>query len=329
MKSPGKIRLGVIGIGKMGRLHLDKFLALSGRCEVAGIYDKGADKTEAVAREVGVRAFASLEETLFESDAVVIASPTPTHYLIARKALEGGLHVLLEKPITLNADEAAELVELARERAVVFQVGHVERIRYLALARGFSLSRPRFIECHRLSPSLGREPQLDVISDLMIHDLDLALSLVAEEPSQVSVFGMNVVTGLTDMANVRLEFPSGAVVNLSASRVSTKTSRKFRVLSSDAQASFDFMKNTVTLQYRGADGGVDSRTEQLEGLDALGEQARLFLDSIAHGTPPVVSGRDGYLAIKCAVDIQEKIRQRARVLPSPGAENGLNLGLTS
>lgn len=328
MKTPEKIRVGVIGIGKMGHLHLEKFRALD-LCEVVGIYDNGSEKTQRAALETGVRAFDSLEEILFECDAVVIASPTPTHFSIARRALENGVHVLLEKPITLDADEAAELVRLAGERALVLQIGHVERIRYLALARGFELARPRFIECHRLSPSLGREPQLDVVSDLMIHDLDLALSLVGEEPDQVSVFGMNVVTPVTDMANVRLEFPSGAVVVLSASRVSTKASRKFRVFSGVAQASFDFMNNSITVQHRGAEGGVESRTEQIDGLDALAEQARLFVDSIVNGTPPVVSGRDGYLALKYAVVIQDKIRERGLAHPPKETDFGKNLGLSS
>ena len=191
-----------------------------------------------------------LPSLFFETDAVTIASPTASHYSLARLALEMGNHVLVEKPITHTVSEADELVRIAKERRLVLQVGFIERFRYQSLARGYALSPVRFIETHRLSASLNREPAVDVVADLMIDDLDLVLSLVGEEPSHVSAIGFPVVTDHCDLADVRLEFPGGAIANLNASRVSARAFRKLRVFSAEAYASIDFIANTTEVSYK-------------------------------------------------------------------------------
>jgi predicted dehydrogenase len=303
-------RVGVIGVGKMGALHLEKYLGLA-HVEVVGIFDPSAERCQAVLAKYGVRAISSLSELLFEADAVTIASPTATHFSIAKQALEAGVHVLVEKPVTERPDEGEQLVQLAKSRNLIFQVGFVERFRYLALSSEILPAPIRFIESERLSPSLGREAAIDVVSDLMIHDLDLALSLIPEEPSFISAIGVPVLTPLYDVANVRLEFPSGAVVELNASRVSLKPLRKIRIFSLNSYASVDFITNTADVYSRNSKNEIEHRSYESARYDALAEQCADFIRCIEHKRPPLVSGADGVKALRIARMIREKIEERA------------------
>jgi len=302
----------------MGCLHLEKMLAIP-EAKVVGVLDLNRELTSAVAYRHRVPPFNRLADLLFEADCLVIASSTPSHYTLARAALEAGVHVLVEKPLTSTADEALELSRLADRVGRVLQVGHIERVRYQALSQWGVLSRVRFIECHRLASSVGREAGLDVVSDLMIHDLDLALNLIGDEPSSVTAIGMEVITPCVDMANVRLEFPSGAVVNASASRVSAKSLRKFRVFSAHAYASLDFVENSASIYTRDPSGEIRYRKEQVESFDALRTQAELFLRSVREGIPPIATGWDGYRAMRCVELVGQRIRERSATLHLSGA----------
>lgn len=309
MISSPRMKVGVVGVGRMGVYHLQKYLAMP-NVEVAGVHEINLEYAAAAHAKYGVRIFDKLDDLLFETDAISIASPTLTHYSVARQALEAGVHVLVEKPITHTIAEAEDLIRLSEERKLVLQVGFVERFRYLTLAKGFSLTAPRFIEGHRLTSSPGREDSVDVVTDLMIHDLDLALSLMKEDPIYVSAIGMPVVTSKVDIANVRMEFPSGGIVNLNASRVSAKPFRKFRVFSAQAYASLDFISNGVEVIRRNGEQALERSVHEPKPVDALREQCEQFLQSVRESTAPVVTGRDALRALRYATIIREKIAER-------------------
>lgn len=315
MAAADKIRIGVVGVGKMGRYHLEKYLQLPG-VAVVGFVEPRAQIAAELTAKYGVRAFTELAELLFEVDALTVACPTDAHAWVARRALEAGVHVLIEKPIASRIEDAEELVALAKRKACILQVGMVERFRLGALAQGVPLRPALFVEAHRLSAQLARESTIDVVSDLMIHDLDLALSLIDEDPSQVSAIGMKVVTDKDDLANVRIEFPSGAVMNLNASRVSQDPVRKLRVFSDSAYVSFDFHKNTATVLRRNEKNAVEKNVQQKAGFDPLLEQARDFVECVRTGRRPLVSGEDGVRALRIAQLVIQRIEERGRLQAS-------------
>ena len=318
-----RLKVGVVGTGKMGSLHLQKYLQMDD-VQVVGVHDLSEERLEHCEQKLGLKAFRTLSELLFEADAITIASPTSTHFQVAKQALEAGVHVLVEKPVTDNPDSAAILVKLAEKRNLVLQVGLIERFRFRVLSNRIDLNRVRFVESHRLSPTLARESDIDVVSDLMIHDLDLVLSVIQEDPIHVSAVGVPVLTPHYDMANVRLEFPSGAVANLSVSRVSSVQLRKFRVFSTDSYVSMDFVNNNVKLYQRSSTGKIHQHEEAAVQVDPLMIQAEAFIHSIRTGEPPIVTGRDGLRALKCAKEIQKSISQRSHQgseVPTSGLES--------
>jgi len=308
-----RLKVGVAGAGKMGALHLEKYLQIED-VEVVGFFEPSQARAEAIQAKLRVKAFDNPSALFFETDAVTIASPTASHYSLARMALEMGTHVLIEKPITQTVAEAEDLIRIAKEQALVLQVGFIERFRYHALVKNYPLSPVRFIETHRLSASLNREPSVDVVADLMIHDLDLVLSLVGEEPSNVSAIGVPVITDHCDLANVRLEFPSGAVANLNASRVSAKPFRKLRIFSTEAYASLDFIGNTVEVSYK-IGNQIERKSTEPMAMDSLLDQCRHFAARARDGRSPLVRGEDGALALRYAGIVAAKIAERAAWRP--------------
>lgn len=314
MTNASKLKVAVVGVGRMGELHLRKYTTLP-NVEVVGVHDIDSARLEEVAALHKVKVYADLGALLFDADAAIIATPTPTHYPIGRLALEAGCHILVEKPLADTVETAEELVRLAEERKLVLQVGLIERYRYSVLSEGMDLSHLRFIEADRLSPSLSREASIDVVTDLMIHDLDLVLSFFQDDPSHVSAIGVPVLTDQYDMANVRFEFPAGAVVNLNVSRVSAKPLRKLRIFSRDAYASMDFIHNKVKLFSKNAAGQIDKREREHEGLDALMAQSSHFVCCVQNGDVPLVSGHDGVRALRFAKIIRERIEERSKWTP--------------
>jgi predicted dehydrogenase len=312
------LKIGVIGVGKMGTLHLQKYLQ-NPDVAVSGIYDSNPE-TCTKFQTVGVKVYTNLDELLFDSDAVSIATPTDTHFATTKRALENGVHVLIEKPISHHVEEAEKLVRLAKEKDLIIQVGFVERFRYRTLTQSFSPAKVLFIEGDRLAPCPGRESEIDVVSDLMIHDLDLVLALIPEEPSHVSAVGLPIITRLSDVANARLEFPGGAVVNLTASRVSDKPMRKFRVFSSNSYASIDFINNTVDVAQRDSRRAIAHLTMGYSDLDALRDQCLQFIQCVQRREKPLVSGEDGLRALRVAQAIKDRIAERIRLSTRPEAQ---------
>jgi predicted dehydrogenase len=311
------VRTAVIGVGYLGRFHAQKYAALPG-CELVAVVDANATNREAVAAETRCRAVADYRDILGEVDAVSIATPTPLHYPIARECLERGIHVLVEKPITTTLEEARSLVETAARAGRVLQVGHLERFNAAILALAGTLGTPRFVESHRLAPFKERGTDVNVVLDLMIHDIDLIQSLVGSPIVSIDAVGTSVFSAGLDIANARIRYASGCVANTTASRVSMKMERKLRLFQDDAYISIDLQQKVLTVVRKppqGSDaprGQVVIEERSYEQGDALKHEIEAFLDSIRAGKPPVVSGEDGLRALETATRITRMVQDAAR-----------------
>ncbi|GAC1459557.1 MAG: Gfo/Idh/MocA family oxidoreductase [Steroidobacteraceae bacterium] len=309
-----KIRAAVIGVGYLGRFHAQKYAQASG-CELVAVVDSRAQAREQVAGEVQARALSDYRELLGEVDAVSIVTPTPTHLAIARDFLEAGAHVLVEKPITETPAEARELIGLAARVGRILQVGHLERFNAAILAAEPYLKAPRFVECHRLAPYRERGTDVNVVLDLMIHDIDIVQTIVGTPIASIDAVGTPVFSAEIDIANARIRFADGCVANATASRVSLKTERKLRIFSDDAYLSLDLQQKIVTLirKRTAADGEgplpVTIEEQSLEQGDALKAEIEAFLGCIRGGKAPVVSGEAGLMALETATRITEQVRQ--------------------
>jgi predicted dehydrogenase len=311
------MRTAVVGVGYLGRFHAQKY-RLAANSELIGIVDPSPEARAAVGAELGVAAHADHRELLGRVDAVSIVTPTPWHYSIARDFLEAGAHVLVEKPMTATLEEGQRLIEAARRAGRVLQVGHLERFNAAVRAVQPILTVPRFIESARLAPFKQRGTDVDVVLDLMIHDIDLILSVVGSSVTAIDAIGTSVFSKEIDIANARLRFANGCVANATASRVSMKTERRLRLFQDDAYASLDLQQKILTVIRKkdgtSADGNpqVDIQETTYEQGDALKAEIDAFLDSAATGKPPAVSGEDGLKALDVALTIA---RQVLRTLP--------------
>ena len=305
-----KIRTAVIGVGYLGRFHAQKY-ALLDEAELVAVCDTSEEAAGRVARELDTRALNDYRDLAPEVDAVSIVVPTQKHHEVARHFLDAGVHVLLEKPITSTLEQGRDLVALARDRGVVFQIGHLERFNPAVVALGDVLDRPRFIESHRIAPFNPRGADVNVVLDLMIHDIDIILDFVRSPVTEIRANGVPVLSRDTDVANARLQFANGCVANVTASRVSLKSERKMRIFQEDAYLTIDFQNKTLGVHRRG-DGEmfpgipeIDSQEMEFEQGDALLAEIRAFLDSILQSKPPVVSGEDGLRALETAFTITD------------------------
>jgi predicted dehydrogenase len=292
----------------MGRLHADKFAGCEG-AELVAVVDPDAARAEAVAKPHGARAFSHFNEIFSLADAAVIAAPTERHHEITAACLEAGLHVLVEKPIARTLEEADQLVALAAGKNRVLDVGHVERYNGAMLALFQRIDRPIFIDAERLSTFKLRGTDVDVILDVMIHDLDLAASLARSPVESISACGFSVLTADTDIANVRIEFESGCVANISASRVSQTPVRKLRVFQKDLYVSADMAAGKLRFVRRKA-GAVEESEEKFEG-DALAAQAAAFV-AATRGEGERPQGREGRRALELALEVGRLVRERLR-----------------
>jgi predicted dehydrogenase len=308
------LRVGVIGVGYLGRLHAQKIASFPDH-RFAGVCDSDPARGRAVAEECRTAFFADRRRLLAEVDAVSIAVPTTHHYRVAMDAMRAGVHVLLEKPITANVREARALVREAAKRKLVFQIGHVERFNPAVLEAASLLTEPRFIECHRLGPFGGRGTDVDVVLDLMIHDLDLILSFVRSPVRRIQAVGVPVISPNIDIANARISFANGCVANVTASRVSARKQRKIRIFQEDAYVSMDFVEHTIQIFRktfpRGPQGPPEISGELLETEkgDSLRDEIRSFLDCVMRLAPPRVSGVDGLAALETAFQILRNMRR--------------------
>ena len=309
----GKIRIGVIGVGHLGKYHVQKYKAIPG-VELVGVADINLDRANEIARQYNTRAFGTHQEILGMVEGVSLAVPTEMHFDVAKDILSKGIHLLIEKPITYRLEPADTLIRMADEKGVVLQVGLVERFNPAVAKMESLLNTPLFLESHRMNVFTTRGTDVDVVLDLMIHDLDIILHNVPSEVTEVHSVGMSVITGKTDIANVRLVFENGTVANLTASRVSDKTLRKIRVFQPDAYLAVDCARREISITRLEGEvvpnqgfPQVTSNKIEFPNSDPLADQISSFVNAINNGLEPVVTGRDGRKALKVALGIINQI----------------------
>jgi len=317
-----RLRVAVVGVGYLGRFHAQKYAALAD-CELVAVADPNAEASGAVARELGTRAVADYRQLLGQVDAVSVVTPTPLHFEVARAFLDSGVHVLVEKPITETVEQAQQLIVAARRAGRVLQVGHLERFNPAILAAEPHLHSPRFIECQRLAPFRERGTDVNVVLDLMIHDLDLVQSIVGSPIASIDAVGTPVFSTEIDIANARIRFANGCVTNATASRVSLKTERKLRIFRDDAYLSIDLQQKILTVIRKQATSPGEARLpvsideQSFDSGDALRSEIEAFLASCRGERPVVVSGADGMRALQTAMTITAAVL--AGAAPSPAA----------
>ena len=301
--------MAVVGVGHMGRFHARKVRELP-ETELAAVVELDPARRIERARELGVPGVASLAEVVSEIDAAVVAVPTVAHAKVVGEALALGLDVLVEKPIAATLAEAEKLLAQARECGSIVQVGHLEWFNSAMQRVADQITRPAFIESHRLGPFPHRATDVDVVRDLMIHDLDLVQRMVGEEPERIESIGVAVVTSKVDIANARLSFPGGCIANLTASRVSPQPMRKLRFFQPDGYVSVDLLDHSITLAHRGEPDSSGQREVHLQRIeidrgDALEAQLRSFCEAIR--TRRVLAGAadQGLAALRSALRVVE------------------------
>ncbi|MGB3398589.1 MAG: Gfo/Idh/MocA family oxidoreductase [Candidatus Deferrimicrobiaceae bacterium] len=307
------LRVGVIGVGYLGRLHAQKMASFDD-VVLVGVCDADPERGKAVAEEFGTSFRTDTRKLLREVDAVSIAVPTIAHFRVAMEAIRAGVHVLLEKPIAATVREGRALVREAAARRQVFQIGHLERFNPAVISAASVLKEPRFVECHRLGIFGGRGTDVDVVLDLMIHDIDLILSFVRSPVARIQAVGVPVISPNIDIANARLSFANGCVANVTASRVSSRKQRKIRIFQEDAYLAMDFVEHTIQIYRRvfpKGQGGTPEITGELletEKGDVLRDEIRSFVDCARTGAAPRVSGADGLAALEVAFRILRKMK---------------------
>jgi predicted dehydrogenase len=323
-----KLKIGVVGTGHLGKLHAKMFQQIS-KCELVGIYDSNPDHLAHVSKEYNVRAFGSLSEMLENVDAVSIAVTTSAHFQVAEKCLENNKHIFIEKPITSLISDGEKLVKTAADKNLIIQVGHIERFNPALLAVEEYIIQPMFIQSDRLAQFNPRGTDVAVVLDLMIHDIDIILSLVKSDVDKIDASGVAVVSNNIDIANARIQFVNGAVANVTASRISQKKMRKMRLFQKDNYISLDFIAGVAEV-YRlvpadqqlltpaisfGEMGVGDKKKRviyeqpEIKEVNALKYELELFVNSVIAGENPVVTGEDGLRALKVAEIIIGKIKE--------------------
>ncbi len=308
-----KLKAGVVGVGYLGRFHAEKFAALPD-VELVGVADVAPERSRRVANSLQCRAFDDYRELLGRVQAVSVAATTSEHYRIVKDCLAAGLHVLVEKPICSEASQADELVALARSQGRILMVGHLERFHSAMQELKSRATAPKFIESHRLAFFKERGTDVDVVLDLMIHDLDHVLSLVQAPVTEIRAAGIAVLTDSVDLANARLEFADGAIANFTASRMSLKSMRRFRLFQPNAYLAVDFEAGELTIAERqpGAAGlipGVSLDIRRFEKEDVLFKEIVAFVQAVRHGSQPPCTGEEGAAALKLALEITHTMRK--------------------
>ncbi len=299
------LRVGIVGVGHIGSNHA-RLYAETPSAEFSAIYDVDLAKANAIAKKYRVTPAQSLDEFVEMVDAASIATPTNTHYEVARSLLARGKHLLIEKPITDNAAQAGELAELAAQNGLVLQVGHVERFNPVLSALEERLTHPRFIEAHRLSPYPERSTDIGVVLDLMIHDLEIILHLVRSPVQTIDAVGVAVLSRGEDIANARLRFEDGCVANITSSRISPERMRKIRVFQEDAYLSLDYEKQSGEI-YRRAEGRITREKVEIAREEPLKHQLVSFVECARSGRQPRVSGFQAIAALELAIEITKRI----------------------
>ena len=310
-----RLRAAVIGVGYLGNFHVQKYLALPNIALVA-LVETDTNRRLDVEQKYNIPAYADYREIVDAVDLVSIVVPPDRHFELARDFLTAGVHVLVEKPVTETVAQAEELIALASEKKCLLQVGHLERFNPAVIALREKVTNPRFIGAQRFAPYKARGTEVDVVLDLMIHDIDIVLSLVGSELLTISSSGQPVVTGDIDMANARLEFADGCVAELAASRASQDQVRAMTIRQPDSYISVDYMNHMLLIGEIDDEGHADEHkevsfeTQKLSGTDVLMDEIRSFVGAVSGGLRPEVTGEDGKRALEVAVEISRRINEK-------------------
>ncbi len=309
------IAVGVIGIGYLGKFHAEKYARMPD-VDLVGIVDRNEERANSVAGRLNTTPFSSYKEIIGKVDAVSVVTQTPFHFDISRDFLRNGVDVLIEKPITTTLKEANALIELADSHGLIIQVGHLERFNPVVIALKNIVTNPMFIESHRLNVFQERGTDVDVVLDLMIHDIDIILHFVKSDIGRIDAVGISVVSPNIDIANARITFENGCVANVTASRISMKSMRRMRLFQKNAYVSLDYAKRDITVVK--PDGG-DSR-DLIPGMgmtqmsfphaDPLYAELRSFIECVSKRSAPAVSGRDGEKALRVALSVIDQIKTK-------------------
>lgn len=319
------IRVAVIGVGHLGQHHARIYSQMKD-VELVGVVDIDKERSRRIAQEYGTSAYTEYTQVLKRVDAANIAVPTELHHRISKDFLDAGVHILIEKPMTQTLEEADELLGLAKRKNLVLQVGHIERFNPAVSALNRVIKEPRFIECHRLGPFKPRAANIGVVMDLMIHDIDIILSLVNSPVKRIEAVGVPVLSQEEDIANTRITFENGCVANLTASRVTKEETRKIRIFQRDAYFSLDYINQELLIYRReiAPDGGVRivSSQPEIEKVEPLKLELEAFIHAIQKGQEPLVSGEAGREALAIAREISRKICLKKRIMVLAGEVSG-------
>lgn len=313
-----QVRTALIGAGHLGTYHTEKLFKIE-NSDLIAVCDPNLEQAQKLADKYSCQAVSDYKQIMNQVDAFLIAAPTPFHFEIAQYCLQNKKHVFIEKPITETVAQAEELCEIAKDNQLVLQVGHVERFNPALVSAKKQLKEPLFIECHRLAPFKPRSTDVDVILDLMIHDIDVVMSLVDSPVTHVSAVGTPVITPYVDIANARLEFASKAVANITASRVSQRAQRKFRVFQETQYLAMDFGSGELNLTTKTGEWTnfeeempLTFDSWELQKGDALLAEDQSFIDCVQNGESPIVTGEQALTAMKVAEQIREEIKRRLK-----------------
>ncbi len=308
------LRVGVVGVGYLGKIHARIYGRLPG-VELVGVVDTDSAAAQASAKECGCAAYTDPAQLLDKVDAVSIVVPTVHHLAVARPFLERGIHMLLEKPIASTLEEGAEIIRLAEQSGAVLQIGHLERYNAGVMTLASRIKNPRFIEVHRIGEFVARATDVDVVTDLMIHDIDIILSLVGAPLRAISATGLPVLTHHVDIANARLEFENGCVANVTASRVSYKRLRRIRIFEEHNYEALNFIDQQID-SVKTLPPGEDQEWPEIvrekieiEPRQPLDAELADFLRTIRSGGKPLVDGATGLEALRVAMEVKERIER--------------------
>ena len=307
-----KLKVGVVGVGYFGQFHAEKYSKVED-VELVGVADADESRAREIAKRYRTQPFFHYADLFLKVQAVTIAVPTPFHYSVTRECFLQGVDVLLEKPISSTLEEADELIRLSESKGLIFQIGHLERFNGALSTLEGKVRHPWFIECHRLGPFSGRGTEVDVVLDLMVHDLDILLSLVDTKVKELGAIGIPVLTHTSDIANARIEFENGCTASLTASRVSEEKIRKTRVFQADGILSIDYILQKLSFSRKAVSPGKKKMPEMVteevpvKKVDLLEREIHSFLESVRSRKRPRVSGTDGRQALELALRIIRKI----------------------
>ncbi|HQB33271.1 MAG TPA: Gfo/Idh/MocA family oxidoreductase [Syntrophorhabdus sp.] len=302
------IKMALVGCGHMGKIHLQKLSSFD-EIQIVGIVDVDTKRANDLAQPINVPAFNNYKKLLGNVDGVIIATPTETHYQIAKDFLKSGTHILLEKPITSRQDQAQELIDLAQARQLILQVGFLERFNPAFSKILPIIKKPLLIESRRSSEFTGRSTDIDVVLDLMIHDIDLILSIVREDVCDIRAQGVSFITDKLDMASARIEFSNGCIADLNASRISSKKERTLTVFEGNQIFFIDLLNRRVVYSAKEQNKDIDTEEYTVDPIDAVKYEISLFIQSILTGTAPIVRGEDGLRALTLADQVKQHIAE--------------------